>query len=522
LLAVLRSYWRLERPPVWLFPGGTPEGHVSPETVRTVSRRARAAVGLGRGCTPHTLRHAYATHLLDAGTDLVLIQALLGHGALRTTSRSTHVSWERLQAATSPLERLPAFGGEAESEAMGDTYRRPVLEVADILRAHGAADRARHPVSPAPAAVLHRLVACRTAALGGHRDAGDGCGYARSAYNSCRDRHGPKCQARQRAAWLAARLERLLPVPYFHAVFTLPRALHPLTLRNPRVLYDLLCAAASATLLALITDPRHLGAQPGSTAVLHTWGQNLLFHPHLHGVVTGGGLAPDGRRWVATRPDYFLPARVLGRLSRGKFLAGLQEAYDRGRLALTGSVRALSAPRAFRALRAHLYRRDWVVYAQRPFGGAAQVFRYRGRSSHRVAIANTRLVSLAAGHVSFPWKDDADGHRLKVMRLTAEEFIRRFLLPVLPKRFVRIRHYGLLAGRNVATRLAHCRQLLGPPSVAPAAEKAWLDRLTVATEAIPRVCPRCQGVLTRRALPAAAVTAGGRERRRPVAGVDSS
>ena len=384
---------------------------------------------------------------------------------------------------------------------------RPLLEVADILCAQGEAYCARHPVSPLQAAVLRRLAACRTAALGGHVDACDRCGYTRVSYNSCRDRHCPKCQGLKRAQWLESRLERLLPVEHFHVVFTLPAALHPLVLYHPRQLYDLLFRAASQTLLTLASDRRRLGAQIGITAILHTWGQNLLFHPHLHCVVTGGGLSPDRSRWVAARPGYLLPVKVLGRLFRGKFLAGVQEAYQAGQLTLAGSVASLADPQVFRRWLDTLYRQDWVVYAKRPFGGAQQVFRYLGRYSHRVAIANSRLLALEDGQVSFRWKDYADDHRTKVMRLTADEFIRRFLLHVLPKRFVRIRHYGLLAGRNVATHLARCRQLLAVPDVQSPVERTWLDRLRDWTGEDLSCCPRCQGTLTRRALEGAPTAA---------------
>jgi Putative transposase/Transposase zinc-binding domain len=379
---------------------------------------------------------------------------------------------------------------------------RPLLEVADILRAHGEAYTARHPVSALQAAVMRRLVACRTAALGGHVDACGRCGYTRVSYNSCRDRHCPKCQGVKRAAWLEARLERLLPVEHFHVVFTLPVALHPLVLHHPRRLYDLLFQAASQSLLTLAADPKRLGAQLGITAILHTWGQNLLFHPHLHCVVTGGGLSPDGSRWIATRPGYLLPVKVLARLFRGKFLAGVKEAYHAGQLSLAGSVAALAEPAAFRRWLDALHHQDWVVYAKPPFGGAKQVFRYLGRYSHRVAIANSRLLALEDGQVFFRWKDYADDHRLKVMRLTADEFIRRFLLHILPKRFVRIRHYGLLAGRNVCTKLDRCRQLLGVPDVEQPVERAWLDRLRQWTEQDRSCCPRCQGPLTRQPLEA--------------------
>jgi Putative transposase/Transposase zinc-binding domain len=381
---------------------------------------------------------------------------------------------------------------------------RPALAVADILRAHGAAYRRRHPLSPQQAAVLRHLSQCRTAALGGHVDACAACGYQRIAYNSCRDRHCPKCQGQQRAAWLETRLERLLPVAYFHVVFTLPDVLNPLLLRNQAVLYALLFQAASQTLLQLAADPKWLGAQLGVTAILHTWGQNLLFHPHLHCVVTGGGLTADGQHWRATRQDFLMPVRVLGRLFRGKFLAGLRTLYDAGQLRLDGSVAALADSTDFRRWLTPLYRQDWVVYAKPPFGGAEQVFRYLGRYSHRVAISNSRLVSLVDGRVTFQWKDYADDGRIKEMCLTADEFIRRFLLHVLPPRFVRIRHYGLLAGRNVPTKLARCRELLGEAPTAAAARetrlRTWLERVLEWTGQDPRICPHCQGPLTRQPL----------------------
>jgi hypothetical protein len=375
------------------------------------------------------------------------------------------------------------------------------LEVGDIVRAHGDAYRARHPVSPQQARVLRRLAECRTAALGGHVDACAACGFTRISYNSCRDRHCPKCQASKRAAWLETRLERLLPVGYFHVVFTLPALLSPLVLHNQRLLYDLLFRAASATLLTLAADPHRLGAQVGVTAILHTWGQNLLFHPHLHCVVTGGGLAPDGQRWVAGRRRYLLPVKVLGKLFRGKFLAGLKKAYKAGQLKFTGSVIHLGDPRAMQQLLQQLYSQNWIVYAKRPFGGATQVFRYLGRYSHRVAIANSRLVSMDDDRVSFRWKDYADNHRTKVMTVSAEEFLRRLLLHVLPKGFVRIRHFGLLASVNVTTKLQRCRQLLGQEtSSGPQPAKSWIDRVLQWTGQDPRRCPHCQGFLERRPL----------------------
>jgi len=259
-------------------------------------------------------------------------------------------------------------------------------------------------------------------------------------------------------------------VAHFHVVFTLPQELNPLVLRNQAILYGLLFQAASQTLLTLARDRRRLGAQLGFTAILHTWGQNLLFHPHLHCVVTAGGLSPDGRQWIPTRQDYLLPVKVLGRLFRGKFLAGLQELHQSKQLALRGSTADLADPQAFAALRDRLYRTDWIVYAKPPFGGLAQVFQYLGRYSHRVAISNSRLLSMQDGQVALRYKDYRAGQRWKVLTLAAEEFIRRFLLHVLPKRFVRIRHYGLLAGRNVTTKLQQARSV--PTAAAPQSESS--------------------------------------------------
>lgn len=382
----------------------------------------------------------------------------------------------------------------------GSTPRR--LEVADILRAHGDAYRQRHPVSPEQAQAMRNIVNCRTAALGGHVDACAGCGYRRISYNSCRDRHCPKCQATKRAAWLETRLERLLPVEYFHVVFTLPEQLQPLALKNQRALYNLLFGAASQTLMTLAADPKRLGAQLGVTAVLHTWGQSLRFHPHLHCVVTGGGLSPDGQCWIPARQGYLLPVKVLARLFRGKFLAGVRQAYERGELKLTGSLAALTQPQAFENLLTTLYKRDWIVYAKPPFGGAEQVYRYLGRYTHRVAISNARLLSHQDGRVQFRYKDYADASRQKVMSLTAEEFIRRFLLHIVPKGFVRIRHYGLLASRNVATRLAQCQRMLATetsPATGPP-EKTWVERILEWFGLDVIHCPRCGKSLERQPL----------------------
>jgi hypothetical protein len=373
------------------------------------------------------------------------------------------------------------------------------IEVADILRAHGSQYRERHPLSPEQATVLRHLVECRTAALGGHVDVCSQCGHqARQSYNSCRDRHCPKCQATKRAAWLEQRLERLLPVPHFHVVFTLPDALYPLALKNQQLLYELLFRTASQTLLALAADARRLGAQIGFTAILHTWGQKLTFHPHLHCVVTAGGLSPDRQKWIHGNPDYLFPVEVMGRLFRGKFLAGLQQLYSSGKLTLAGSTEDLAEPRAFRRLIGNLYRQKWIVYAKPPFAGPEHVFRYLGRYTHRVAISNERLVSLTGGQVRFRYRDYADHNRSKELELTAEEFIRRFLLHVLPKGFVRIRHYGLFASINVPTRLARCRELLNVvPKASPTAKKTWVDRLREWFGDDILRCPKCGGPLER-------------------------
>jgi hypothetical protein len=368
-------------------------------------------------------------------------------------------------------------------------------EIADILRAHASDYRRQHSVSPQQSAVLTQLTKCRTAALGGHVEHCAGCSYQRVAYNSCRNRHCPKCQGSKRKAWIEQRLERVLPAPHFHVVFTLPDSLHPLMLRNQKAMYALLFAAAADTLLTLASDPKRLGAQIGFTAVLHTWGQNLLYHPHLHCVVTGGGLSLDGTKWISARADYLLPVKVMAKLFRGKFLAGVKAAYQNGQLELAGSTAPLQQLAVFNKLLSELYGRNWVVYAKPPFGGAEHVYRYLGRYTHRVAITNRRLVSHRNGHVTFRWKDYADGSRIKQMRLPALEFIRRFLLHVLPKRFVRIRHYGLLASQNVTTRLKRCRQLLemdSPRTNQPATEA----ERNAADLPPPRLCPHCGEELT--------------------------
>lgn len=339
---------------------------------------------------------------------------------------------------------------------------RPLLELADVFRRFGAAYRRAY-AAVLPAAhtrIMAAIEACRTARLGGHIDTCDRCGQTTISYNSCRNRHCPKCQAAARREWLLARQSELLPVPYFHVVFTIPAALADLALQNKRVLYDILFATTARTLLTIARDPRHLGAQVGFLAVLHTWGQNLLLHPHLHCIVPGGGLSLDGARWVASRPGFFLPVRVLSRLFRRLYLTALQKAYHAGELHLFGSLTALRSPAAFASLLAHLRATDWVVYAKAPFGGPDQVLRYLGRYTHRVALSNDRILAIDDRTVSFLWKDYRDGSRQKVMTVDALEFIRRFLLHALPSRFLRIRHFGFLANRHRTKNISLCRTLV--------------------------------------------------------------
>jgi Putative transposase/Transposase zinc-binding domain len=339
------------------------------------------------------------------------------------------------------------------------------LEVAHVFRAFGPRYRERHH-GQLPARHLRAMWAiehCRTPALGGHLYACDRCGRVEVRYHSCRNRHCPKCQGLASERWLAARAAELLPVPYAHVVFTLPGELRPLALRNQRPLYDLLFRAASHTLLEIAADPRHLGARIGLWSVLHTWGQTLIDHPHLHCVVPAGGISLDGSRWIACRNGFFLPVRVLSRLFRGKVLAGLRAAYEAGELAFPGAIAPLAQPDAFAALLDKLSSRDWVVYSKPPFGGPEHVLRYLARYTHRIAISNHRLVRLDGDRVVLTYRDSAGGNRRRELALPAEEFIRRFLLHVLPDGFVRIRSYGLLANRHRHRNLERCRELLGGP-----------------------------------------------------------
>lgn len=310
--------------------------------------------------------------------------------------------------------------------------------------------------------VLLAIVRCRTAVLGGHRDRCTDCGKVVAiSYNSCANRHCPKCQGNARLRWLAARERELLPTRYVHAVFTLPRELAPVALQNKKVIFDLLFHASAQTLLEVARDPRHLGAEIGFFTVLHTWNQKLQFHPHAHCVLAAGGLSPDHTRWISSSRRFFLPIKVLSRVFRGKFVAGLKAAFHAGTLKFHGSLQHLAEARAFAAWLRTLFRQDWVVYAKRPFGGPQHALRYLGAYTHRVAISNHRLVALEDGNVTFRWRDSAHGNKKRLMTLQVDEFLRRFLLHLLPRGFVRIRHFGFLANRRRATLLPICFKLLG-------------------------------------------------------------
>jgi hypothetical protein len=368
------------------------------------------------------------------------------------------------------------------------------VEVADVFGAWGSAYRQAYG-SGMPLRHLRTMTAieiCRTAALGGHVDACDRCGAIRVSYNSCRNRHCPKCQSLAKERWVEARKQELLPVPYFHVVFTLPDALRPLALRNQRVIYNLLFKAAAQTLQELAADPKHLGAQIGFTAILHTWTQTLIDHPHLHCVVTGGGLSPDSKRWVTSREGFFIPVKVLSRLFRGKFLAYLRDAYDSGKLIFPGDIAYLADVTAFQQLLTSLYRKAWIVYCKPPFCTPEKTLEYLGRYTHRVAISNDRILKLTGGRVTFRYRDSADHDRVKQMSLSAFEFIRRFLLHVLPDSFVKIRHYGILSNRNRKGKLVHTQKLLGgAPSDRPHERESWQELLCRLTGLDPAICPCC-------------------------------
>ena len=345
---------------------------------------------------------------------------------------------------------------------------RPLLEVADLIRTAGTAfiERNRRWLRWTHIKVLLAIARCRTAALGGHIDECTRCGHRTAiSYNSCRNRHCPKCQTSARERWIQARRRELLPTPYVHVVFTLPPQLASLALQNKKVIYGLLLRASAETLLAVARNPRHLGAEIGFFSVLHTWNQKLQLHPHVHCVIPAGGLSPDRTRWIRSRPRFFLSIHVLRRVFRGKFVAGLRSAFQQGQLHLSGNLALLAEPKIFTSWLRPLFRKDWIVYSKPPFGGPEYVLHYLGRYTHRVAISNHRLVSFDNGQVTFRWRDSAHNNERKLMTLSLDEFLRRFLLHLLPKGFVRIRHFGFLASRRRAQLLPLCLAALDSAAV---------------------------------------------------------
>ena len=367
---------------------------------------------------------------------------------------------------------------------------RPTVEVAEIFRAQGSnfIDRHRSRIRFQQLKVMRAILHCRTAALGGHIDICPRCGGDKTiSYNSCRNRHCPKCQTQARQRWIDARRQEVLDTSYFHVVFTLPHELHPLILQNEAALYSLLFRSVADTLLEVAANPEHLGAEIGFFGILHTWGQNLLFHPHIHCVIPGGGLSADHTHWIHPRYPFFLPIKALSKVFRGKFVAGLKRVFRQGRLTFTGSIERLSEPKCFAAFLRTLFRQDWIVYAKPAFAGPEQVLRYLGRYTHRVAISNHRLVSFDGNHVTFRWRDYARGNKQRLMTVSADEFIRRFLVHVLPKGFVRIRHFGFMANYQRSLSLELCRQRLGMATVTRAKEipitgSSWR-------------CPKCGGTM---------------------------
>src|SRR5216683_5188193 len=373
--------------------------------------------------------------------------------------------------------------------------RAPALELGDIFRLHGPAylttfgDSLPHEQKQA----LRAIAVCHTAALGGHVEECDRCGYRKISYCSCRNRHCPKCHGQAGARWLEQRAEELLPVEYFQVVFTVPQMVAPLALRNQRVVYGILFRAAAETLLQIAADPRHLGARIGFWAVLHTWGQKLHHHPHLHCVVPGGGIASDQRHWISCRRQFLFPVKVLSRLFRAKFVAYLKTAFRRGELGFHGELKSLGEKRNFVELLKRLAGTEWVVYAKPPFGGPRQVLKYLARYTNRVAISNQRLISLENGRVTFSWKNYARASEPATMTLQATEFIRRFLLHVLPGGFVKVRHFGFLANRCRRDSVGLCRKLLAASSTQPEGFDPCHDSLSMEQDAGPLDrCPRCK------------------------------
>ena len=372
---------------------------------------------------------------------------------------------------------------------------RPLLEVADIFRIHGPGYREKNALSPEQSRVMRAIEMCRTAALGGHVDRCNKCGHQVISYNSCRNRHCPKCQSLAKAQWFLARRDETLPVQYYHVVFTIPDLLTPLALQNKQTIYDLLFRTASQALLRIAAKPKHLGAHIGFLVILHTWGQNLMHHPHLHCIVPGGGLSPDHKQWISCRKGFFLPVRVLSRFYRRLFLKVLQNLYREGKLEFYGNLQPLSEPKNFEQLLKSAQSTEWVVYAKPPFAGPEKVLDYLSRYTHRVAISNHRLRHLDNDQVSFQWRDYRNGNTKRMMTLKAEEFIRRFLFHVLPEGYVRIRYYGFLANCHRSRMLKLIRTLLNveqPPENKSPETTDWAVLFQSLTGIDPLLCPKCR------------------------------
>jgi hypothetical protein len=365
-------------------------------------------------------------------------------------------------------------------------------EVADIFRVYGDAYRRKHKLPRRMMKVMTAVEDCRTAKLGGHIDECDECGHIKISYNSCRNRHCPKCQSLAKERWLMDRKNDLLPVEYFHVVFTIPDILNPLILRNQKELYTILFKSVSETLLELGKDIKYLGADIGFIGVLHTWGQNLMDHPHIHCIVPGGGLSFDSNRWISSREGFFIPVKVLSRLFRGKFLAYLKHTYEEDKLNFYGSIKELGIERNFHMFLADLYKREWVIYSKPSFKNPEHVIEYLGRYTHRVAITNNRITDIRDGNVTFKYKDYKERNKSKQMTIGAHEFIRRFMMHVLPDRFVKIRHYGILSNRNLKTKLRRCKEILGVPLKQKKEKKDWQELLLDLTGNDPRRCPCCK------------------------------
>lgn len=376
-------------------------------------------------------------------------------------------------------------------------------EIADVFRKYGDAYCKKHRLPYHFYKVMHAIENCRTSKLGGHVDECTKCGHIKISYNSCRNRHCPKCQASAREEWVEDRIKDLLPVGYFHVVLTIPQELNPLILRNQKVMYDILFKAGSETLLILGKDMKHLGAEIGFTTILHTWGQNLMDHPHLHCIVPGGGLSLDGERWIPTKKeDFFVHVNPISSLFRDKFIVYLKKAYRNGELKFHGDIKEFENESIFYEFTQRIYRKKWVVYCKPPFGGPEEVLEYIGRYSHRVAISNSRILKVENRTVTFSWRDYKDGNKVKEMTVTAEEFIRRFLMHILPDGFVKIRHFGILSSKNKQTKLKKCKELLGNYKSSRSKMKEN-DLLKELVEKPETECPCCgNGVMrTRRIIP---------------------